>query len=530
MLDDPMHLYVILVAIAAGAAVLARQLRTAPSIVLVLIGIGLALIPGTPSVELDPEVALTIILPPLIYWAGVSMSWQEFRRNMRAVAWMAIGCVVFTTVAVAAIAHGLLGMPWSVGFLLGAIISPPDIVAPAAITRPLGLPRRLVVILEGEGLVNDATALILYKFAVAAVSTGVFSFAEATGTFSAILIGETLYGLAVGWATLTLRHWLRDPRIELTVALVTPYLAFWVPHDLGGSGVIATVAAGLFVSWNGAALISSATRLQGAFFWDLYVYLIEGIVFLVTGLQARTVVERVDGDWGWLAAAAAMLTFAVVAVRFVWVFPVSWLPAWLTGVPREPGRSWRPVFALAFTGVRGVVSLAVAVAIPLTVASGEPFPFRDIILFLSFSVIIATLVGEGLLIPHVVRWLELDAVRQGEQVLERDQELAARFETAEVSLARLSAIGRDGQIAEAVLLRLSHRLTDRREHWTASRDSADDFARSSEIESELIRGERDHLFDLLRRGDITDEARRRLEHELDLDEARLTSHGQGRGL
>lgn len=523
---ESIHIYVLLIGIAAAAAALARSLRTAPSIVLVLIGIGLALIPGLPRIELDPEVALTIILPPLIYWAGVSMSWQEFRRNMRAIAWMAIGCVVFTTVAVAAVAHWVIGMPWPVAFLLGAIVSPPDVVAPMAITRPLGLPRRLLVILEGEGLVNDATALILYRFAVAAVSTGAFSLLEATGTFSAILVGETAYGLLVGWATLRLRRWLNEPRIELTVALLTPYLAFWVPHDLGGSGVIATVAAGLYVSWNGPSLISANTRLQGAFFWDLFIYLIEGLVFLITGLQARTIVERVDGGWIGLMAGAAMLTCVVIAVRFIWVFPVSVLPGWLTGVPSERDGAWRPVFALAFTGVRGVVSLAVALAIPLTIAGGEPFPHRDLILFLSFSVIIATLVGEGLLIPWVVRWLGLDEVRVREVAVENEQELAARVETAEVSLARLAAIGREGQVGDDVLRRLRHRLEDRQAHWMASGGTAGDFEASNAIEQDLIGEERDHIFDLLRRGDITDEARRHLEHELDLEEARLLSHGR----
>lgn len=529
MFGESVHVYIVLFGIAAVAAALARSLKTAPSIVLVVIGVCLALVPGLPRIELDPEIVLTVILPPLIYWAGVSMSWQEFRRNIRPIAWMAFGAVVFTTVAVAAVAHWLIGMPWPVAFVLGAIVSPPDTIAPAAITRPLGLPRRLRVILEGEGLANDATALILYRFAVAAVSTGAFSFMEAAGTFSAIVVGETLYGIGVGWATLRIRRWLRDPRIELTIALLTPYLAFWLPHDLGGSGVLATVAAGLFVSWNGPRLISSATRLQGAFFWDIYVYLIEGLVFLVTGLQARAIVERVDGNWGPLIGAAVMLTVVVVAVRFIWVFPVSYLPPWLSGVRRDERTGWQPIFALSFIGVRGVVSLAVALAIPLTVASGEPFPYRDLILFLSFSVIITTLIGEGLLLPYVVRKLGLHVVRGEEARVEYEQELAARFDTADVSLARIAAVGREHRASEKVLVRLRHRVEDRREHWTESRENHDDFVAANTIEGELIRGERDHIFDLLRRGDITDEARRRLEHELDLEEARVGGHGQSGG-
>ena len=280
-----------MLAVLAAVAVAAKRLNIAPSILLVVAGIGMALIPGLPKVTLAPEVVLLVILPPLIYSAGVAMSWREFRFNLRPIALLAFGCVMFTTCAVAAAAHYLLNFDWAVGFLLGAIISPTDVVAPLAIARQLGLPRRIVVVLEGEGLANDATALVLYRFAVAAVSTGTFSLEQASATFVLIVVGEVIYGLAVGWLSLRLRQWAHEPRVEITLSLMTPYLAFWVPSHLGGSGVLATVACGLYVSWNGPRLIPSATRLQGIFFWDLIVYLIEGLVFLVTGLQARTLID-----------------------------------------------------------------------------------------------------------------------------------------------------------------------------------------------------------------------------------------------
>ncbi len=206
---------------------------------------------------------LLVILPPLIYSAGVAMSWREFRFNLRPITLLAFGCVVFTTCAVAAAAHYLLGFHWAVGFVLGAIVAPPDVVAPLAIARRLGLPRRLVVVLEGEGLANDATALILYRFAVAAVTTGMFSFGKASGTFALIVVGEIAFGIGVGWLSLRLRRWARDPRVEITLSLMTPYLAFWVPEHLGGSGVLATVACGLYVSWNGPRLIPSADAAAG---------------------------------------------------------------------------------------------------------------------------------------------------------------------------------------------------------------------------------------------------------------------------
>ncbi len=296
----------LLLAVLVVVAVVARRLNTAPSILLVIAGIALALLPDLPRIELAPELVLLGILPPLIYSAGVAMSWREFRFNLRPIALFAFGCVVFTTCAVAAAAHWLLHMPLAVGFVLGAIVAPPDAVAPLAIVRRLGVPRRLVVVLEGEGLANDATALILYRFAVAAVSTGLFSFGTAAGEFAVIVVGEIAYGIAIGWLSLQLRRWARDPRVEITLSLLTPYAAFLLPQQLGGSGVLATVAAGLFVSWNGPLLIPAATRLQGIFFWDFVVYLLEGFVFLVTGMQVRTVfIQMHEVPWHHFAYAIA---------------------------------------------------------------------------------------------------------------------------------------------------------------------------------------------------------------------------------
>jgi CPA1 family monovalent cation:H+ antiporter len=218
---------VLLLVVVAAVALAARRLGVPPAILLVIVGVVLALVPGLPRVELVPELVLLLVLPPLIYSAGVAMSWREFRFNLRPITFLAVGCVVFTTLAVAGIGHWLLGLPWPIGFVLGAIVSPPDAVAPLAIARRLGLPRRLGMILEGEGLANDATALILYRFAVATVSTGTFSLGPAVGTFVAILSGEIVYGIAIGWLMLRIRHAARDPRVEMTLSVVTPYIAFW---------------------------------------------------------------------------------------------------------------------------------------------------------------------------------------------------------------------------------------------------------------------------------------------------------------
>src|SRR5438067_8830552 len=295
-----------------------------------LTGVILALIPGLPMVDLAPELVLLLVLPPIVYSSAVAMSWREFRFSLRLISLLALGCVAFTTVATAAAAHWVLGLPWPVGFVLGAIVSPPDAVAPLSVARRMQLPRRILVVLEGEGLANDATALVLYRFAVAAVSAGTFSLGEATATFAAIVAGELLWGIGVGWLMLRLRRWVRDPPIELTLAVITPFLAYWPPQHLGGSGVLATVTAGLYISWNGLRLISAATRLQGIFFWDFLLYLIEGMVFLLTGLQARTLIERIGSySAGELVGSAALVTAVVIVTRFVWVFPATYLPRWL---------------------------------------------------------------------------------------------------------------------------------------------------------------------------------------------------------
>ena len=274
--------FVVLVITAVVTALVALGVEHG-AVASVVAGTVLAVLPGLPRIELPPDLVLLVFLPPLIYYAAFAMSWQSFCQHLRPIVLLAVGCVVFTTVMVAAAAHWLIGLPWPVAFVLGAIVSPPDVVAPLAIARRLGVPSRITAVLEGEGLVNDATALVLFKFALVATLTGVFSLTHATMTFAAIVVGETLYGLLVGWVMLRLRHWANEPLIEVTLSLLTPFVAFWLPHAVGGSGVLATVVAGLYVGAKGVELISSKTRLQALFFWDFVTYLIEGAVFLLTG-------------------------------------------------------------------------------------------------------------------------------------------------------------------------------------------------------------------------------------------------------
>ena len=530
-MEQTLQTLLLLLAVMVIVAVVARRINTAPSIVLVLAGIALALIPGVPRITLAPEFVLLGILPPLIYSAGVAMSWREFRFNLRPIALLAVGCVVFTACAVAALAHWVLGMPIGVAFVLGAIVAPPDALAPLAIVRQLGIPRRLLVVLDGEGVANDATALILYRFAVAAVSTGLFSLGQAAGTFVLIVVGEIAYGIAIGWLSLRLRRWARDPRVEITLSLMTPYLAFLVPAHFGGSGVLATVATGLYVSWNGPLLIPAATRLQGIFFWDLLIYLLEGLVFLVTGLQIRTLLDRSDiFPLSEPIVAIVLTVIVIVAARFVWVYPAAYLPRWLSAkvAQRDPLPPWQWLFFLAFVGVRGVVSLAAALAIPLTIGSGAPFPDRDLILFITFGIIVITLVGQGLLLPSVVRRLGLGRHAADEHDREQKAELAARTDALKLAQMRLEQLATNKQIAPEALAVLRARHDDRFGRLpNPNSDRSDPVAAAANVRSDLIALERQYIYGLLREGRITDEARRRMERELDLEEAVIAREKDG---
>jgi CPA1 family monovalent cation:H+ antiporter len=517
----------LMMAVLAAVAVAAKRLAVPPSVLLVVAGLGIALVPGLPNIDLPPELILLIFLPPLIYSAGVAMSWREFRFNLRPIALLAFGCVIFTTCAIAVVTHYLLHFSWGVGFLLGAIISPPDVVAPLAVAQKLGLPRRLIVVLEGEGLANDATALVLYRFAVAAVSTGTFSLESAAGEFVMIVVGEIIYGIGVGWLSLRLRQWAQEPRVEITLSLMTPYLAFWVPAHLGGSGVLATVACGLYVSWNGPLLIPYATRLQGIFFWDLVVYLIEGMVFLITGLQVRTLaVHAHDLSIRELVIATLLTTAIAVIARFVWVFPATYIPRWLNPRlrKRDPSPPWQAPFFLAFTGIRGVDSLAVALAIPYTVASGAPFPQRDTILFVTFGIIVITLIGQGSVLGKVAHWLGLLRESKKERAHEIKAELTARAAALEEVTKRLDKAIKAHELPENIARHLRTRNAAREQILPKNlEDGLEEVRETAKVKKELIDAERQFIYQLLQEGKITDEARRRIEYELDLEEASVAN-------
>jgi monovalent cation/hydrogen antiporter len=504
----------------AALSVAARRLQLASPILMLLTGSLIAFIPNLPPVQIDPELVLLLLLPPLLYSSGVGMSWPGFRANLRPILLLAIGCVLFTASIVATVVHFALGVSWPVGFVLGAIVSPPDAVAPMAVLRAVQLPRRIATILAGESLVNDATALVTLGFALAAVGSASFSLSAAVLQFFSIAAAELIFGIVVGYAMLRLRHVVQDPRAEVLLALTTPYIAFWPPHTAGGSGVIACVAAGIYVSWNGQRLIRPATRLQGFFIWDLIVWAIEALVFLLAGLQARAVVTSLTTD-GWQRAliAGALTSVLIIVIRFVWVFPATYLPRFFIPSIRrtESAPNWRASFLVAFTGLRGAVSLAAALLIP-PLLDGKPFPDRDLVLFATYSVIVVTLVGLGSALPAVVRALGLD--RQGAieaRQHKRDEQQVRISALEEV----LNALPTNPASSRTNALRNKHQ--GRREYYERARALDRDGPETPYEDSDLalLRIERDAVGKAYAEHRLDDEARRRIERELDLEEARL---------
>jgi Na+/H+ antiporter len=515
-----------LIAVTALTAVAARRLHVPTSILLVLIGLALGFVPEMPRVAIKPGFVLLVLLPPLLYSSGVGLSWRGFKDNLRPIMFLALGCVLFTATAVAWLAHELLGMSWAVGFVLGAVVSPPDAVAPMAIARRFALPRRILTILEGEGLVNDATALILFSFALMAVHTGETPILAAIGEFVAIVGGELAWGLLVGAGALRLRRWARDPDVEIALALMTPYVAFWVPEVLGGSGVLATVTAGLYVSWNGPRFISPQTRLQGFFVWGLIVYVIEGVIFMLTGLQARVVADGLNAaEWQRLAFAGIGVSLLVIAVRFIWVMPASFLHQLLSLKlhKHDPRPAWQSLFLVGFTGIRGVVSLAAALSIPILV-DGAPFPDRGLILLVTYCVILFTLVGQGSMLPAVIRWLGLEQAGRREAADAKRRELAVRISAIDAALARLNELEARGANAQAVASLRRHHMDRRRYFASAECRSAGGVPLTvgdAELQYQLVEAERASVAELYSAGALDDEARRRIERELDLEDSRI---------
>jgi Na+/H+ antiporter len=511
----------------AGLSILARFVGVPYPILLVLGGLALGFVPGLPEIRLPSEVVLVLFLPPLLYYAAFFSSPRDLRADARAITLQAVGLVLATMGTVALTAHALIGgLPWPAAFALGAIVSPTDPLAATAIARRLGLSRRLVTLLEGESLVNDATALVAYRIAVGAAIGGTFVVWEAGLRFVAGVAGGVALGFGVGWLVAKIRRRLDDPPVEIVVTLITGYAAYLPAEWVGASGVLATVTAGLYVGWQAPALASATTRLLGFSFWEVLVYLLNAVLFILVGLQLHPILGGVTGrSVASLLGLAVLVSGIVIAVRIAWVFTVPYL---LRALDRRPEAIARRVGArerlvVGWSGMRGAVSLAAALALPVESADGQPFPERNLIVFLTFAVIFATLVVQGLTLPGLIR--RLGARR--EDGAEEREELRARLGATDAALARLEELAAEDWTRGDTVERLRGMYEYRRQRLSARAGIVQDDGYEErslayqQLVRELLEAQRRAIVRLRNQGEISNDVMHRIERDLDLEDSRL---------
>jgi Na+/H+ antiporter len=413
------EIVLLLLATCVGLGLLARKLRLPEPTLLVIGGLVLSLQPWAPRIPpLEPDLVLLFFLPPLLYAAAFNTHWNSFRTNLRAISLLAVGLVLFTAGIVAIVAHELIGLPWAVGFVLGAIVSPPDAVAALAITRQVKVPDIVTTILEGESLVNDASALVAMRTGVAVVVGGTFSILDATTNFVVVSLG----GIAIGWIGGLLvtrmhrslnRTGIADAKLTIAITLLTPFAIYLPAEKLHVSGVLAVVTAGLWVGQRCESLFPEEIYLEARAVWEMVEFLMNGLIFILIGFQLPVILEALDSKYtpGELAAYSLGISATVILARFLWVFPGAYWPRWidrnLLGKDAPPP-PWPNVFVVAWTGMRGVVSLAAAMALPVK------FPHRDLVQFLTFWVIFVTLVGQGLTLPWIIRKLGVSRLAEND--------------------------------------------------------------------------------------------------------------------
>ena len=521
------HDSLVLVALLVAAGMLliaAGFLRIPYPILLVLGGLGLSFVPGIPDIELPPDLVLVAFLPPLLYGGAFFTSLRDLRENAGAIGLLAVGLVLATMLVVAGVAHALIpGFTWPEAFVLGAIVSPTDPTAATAIAERLGIPRRLVALIEGESLVNDGTALVAYKFAVVAVVSGTFSLADASATFVWNVVGGIAIGLGCGVLIRQVRRRLDDPPVEITISLLSGYFAYLPAHAAGVSGVLAAVTVGIYMGWHTPELTSAQTRLQGIAVWEIVFFVLNALLFALVGLQLATFVDALSGySTGTLIRYAVIVTLAVIGTRFAWMIPGTYITAFVRRHKRPIPNPGKASILLGWSGMRGAVSLAAGLALPLTTDAGHAFPHRELIIFLTFGVILGTLVVQGLTLPAVVRALRIEDDGRAEK-----EETKARLYAAEAALERLEELADEDWVREDTLERLRGMFGFRRERFRSRFDPESD----GEVESrsqdyqrivrELLDAERGAVFQLRRERRIDDQVMRRVIRDLDLEEARL---------
>jgi CPA1 family monovalent cation:H+ antiporter len=529
-MTQTLEIVLALLALLVAASVLARRVSFPEPLLMVPIGVAVSYVPGMPALAPHPDLVLHVFLPLLIYATAINVPWRHFRANLRPIGSLAVGLVLFTTAGVAILAHAIIpGLSWAAAIALGAIISPPDEVAAASVLDRLPIPKRITVILQGEGLVNDVAALTIFRLAILAAMASTFSLPQATVYFLVALVGGAAYGFAVGWAALKIRGYLDDPRLETTVSLLTPFVAYLGPEYFDASGVLATAVAGLVVNAKGPTMISAETRLHGTPIWQMIDFWLNGILFLLLGLQFRAVLGEVPGErmTQYLEVALA-ISIAAVVLRFVWVYVVVYTPL-LWKPEGAEARAPRPthVFMVSWTGMRGAISLAAALSLPLTLSGGKPFPERELIIFVTFAVIALTLIVQGGSLPFLIRWLGLDREGAVERNDQAHIEYAARIRMLDAGMKRLDELMRAGRVAPRFGAAHRRELRERKQtfqrHGTVGADSQGRALANRELGAmiEVTEAQRGELLGLRGAGKIDDETLRRIERDLDEAELRL---------
>lgn len=506
-------------------AIVAKRFELPYPIVFVAAGSAIAFIPYVPAIAIDPRYIFLIVLPPLLFNGGWATDWQLFRGNLRPILLLAIGLVFVTTFAVAWTAHAF-GFGWAPAFVLGAIVSPPDAVAAAAIFERFRVPRRIVAILDGEGLINDGSALVIYRFAVAAAVTGAFSPGVAAISMILVAAGGIAVGLAVTFVVdngtrFLARLDLTDSLVDNLVFLLAPYAAYLSAELLGVSGVLAAVGAGIYLSRRAAVIYGPQTRLIGTAVWSLMIYLINGFVFLSIGLQLRTFV-RDPGFFAEHIGIALVVSVVAIVVRIAWCIPATYLPRMLSPAlrKRDPSPSWRFTAVVAWTGLRGIVSLAGALALPLRTDAGDAFPERDAIVFITFCVIVVTLVFQGLSLIPLLKWLRVSDDESDAR------EVDVRVHALRAGLKRLGEIEsgehrpEEWEIIGRMKTEYEHRIDHLQSHLPGQRESPESVF-DHRLQDEALLAERNAIMRMRANGHIPDEIFRRIEYDLDLAESRV---------
>jgi len=521
---------VVLLCAVTGLSLLAKRINVPYPVAFVIGGVLLAFVPGLPPIGLDPQYVFLLILPPLLFGAGWTTDWLEFKRNRRPIALLAVGLVVFTTVIVAVVAHALMPhLSWPLAFTLGAVVAPPDAIAAQAILERLAVPRRIAAILSGESLVNDASALVFYRFAIAAVLSGVFSLTHASLAFVTVSAGGIAVGIVVALCFELffrgLARWrLSDPTIVNVLTLIAPYAAYLPAEALGVSGVLSVVTAGIYLGRRSASIQDSEARLVGRSFWSVFTYLLNGFVFVVIGLQLPQIVHGLSSPWR-AAFDALVVSLVAIVVRFAWVFPGTYLPRMMSRRvrEREPKPTWRNAIVISWAGMRGIVSLAAALSIPFVDARGMPLPARNEIVFIAFGVIFATLVVQGCTLAPLINWLGVTETSNRER-----QETTVRIAALHAGVERLRALEpsfstpAQWEAAGRLLTEYDRRIEHLTGHLAADPDGdSPQNAIDHQLSKEALAAERSRIFALRGADEIPDDIFRNIEYDLDLAQLRL---------